>query len=270
MRSVEPCQPHVSYERYSVIIQTHKSHYRCITQHDHGIISGELALAWRDPHTGEAASSDVVLATYLHDVLWVPIDAQLRIHNGRPLDFLAYPEEDKLSFYAAGVAQMGQLNAYTGFLHARHFGEFVSREKHRHFRAHMDQLRDHFSAQCTAEQRARADSDLALLRLFDVFSLLLCMTGEGIVREPPPWLRPSPLMEQRGLQAYWDKGDVVFEPFCFDAPFHVAIPYRDIEAHDNEDRLRASFLRAGVQHQWVYVRGKNHAGALASPSEQKE
>lgn len=237
-----------------MIIQDRKSHYRCITQHHHGIISGELALAWRDPQTGRGVRTEVIEATYLHDVLWVPMDARLRFDGDRPLDFLSFPEPEKLEYYAAGIALVTRQDPYVGLLHAMHFGEFVSRDKHPDFRAAIDTHIQDARARLTDRTLQQVDEDLAALRLFDVISLLLCMTMPGGTRQPPPWLAPSPHLTRRGVEARWEGDALTLSPPCFDAPLRVGVPHRDIPREGRADELQAALQRAEFQHTVLELR----------------
>ena len=56
-----------------MIIQTRQETLRFITQHDHGLLAGEIAHAWRRP-SGAALSAPLVRAIALHDLAWGPID----------------------------------------------------------------------------------------------------------------------------------------------------------------------------------------------------
>lgn len=238
-----------------MIIQEHATAYRFISQHDHGRISGLFAQAWRDPVTGERASEALISATYLHDILWVPIDLMPRFSGKKPLDFIAFPEADKLEAYVHGIVSVSAVDAYMGLLHARHFSEFVSRQRHPSFRSEMDLLIADLERQITVSERARVDEDLALLRLFDVFSLLICMTGPHIARMPPPWLAPSPLLVRRGLDAFWPAPDqFVLCPYVFTGSFSVRIPYREVDKAEDTTALLESFAGAPTRWQDVRVR----------------
>lgn len=247
-----------------MIIQEHATTYRLITQHDHGRISGIFAQAWRDPVTGERASEALIHATYLHDILWVPIDLLPRFANGKPLDFIAFPEDDKLEAYAHGIVSVSSIDAYMGLLHARHFSEFISREQHPRFRSEMDALISDLTARISSTERERADDDLALLRLFDVFSLLLCMTGPHIARTPPPWLDPSPLLVRRGLDAFWPARDqFALSPYVFDRALSVRIPYREVPKTSEAAVLLEAYAGAPTLWQEVHVRAPSQAEMAA-------
>lgn len=251
---------------YTVIIQDRKSHYRCITQHHHGVISGEIALAWRDPDTGEGVSDAVIEATYLHDVLWVPMDARLYFDGDRPLDFLAFPEASKLEYYAAGIALVTRQDAYMGLLHARHFGEFVSRDKHPDFRAAIDAHIHDARARLSDRTLQQVDADLTALRLFDVLSLLLCMTMPGGTRQPPPWLAPSPHLTRRGIEARWEGDALTLSRPCFDTPLLLGVPHRDIPREGSAEALRAAFQGAEFQHTVLTLRDASSTPPPDEPS----
>lgn len=247
-----------------MIIQDHLTYVRCITQHDHGRLSGELASVWKDPATGLGANEELVIATYLHDVLWVPMDHLPRVdaQSLRPLDFLAYPESDKLAGYEFGIDQIQTVDAYVALLHALHFSEFVRRDLHPGFRQRMDKRIEDLRAILGVERCATVDEDLALLRLFDVFSLLLCMTGPTIARTPPPWLNPSPHLTRRGMRAWWEDDALILDPYCFEAPLDVSIPYRDLPRGLTEAAFQAAFLAAPLESFHVKIRPSTGSGLV--------
>lgn len=247
-----------------MIIQEHANAYRFITQHDHGRISGIFAQAWRDPVSAQPVRNTVIAATYLHDILWVPLDLLPRVDRSKPLDFIAFPENDKLDAYAFGIQAVAAHDPYMGLLHARHFSEFVSRDKHPKYRASMDALIEELTAKVSAHARASADEELALLRLFDVFSLLLCMTGPHIARTPPPWLNPSPLLTQRGLDAFWPAKDVfALSPYPFNTALDIAIPYKETSRTKDMAQLLAEYAAAPLAWHRVTVRAPTDAELAA-------
>lgn len=243
-----------------MIIQEHATTYRFISQHDHGRISGLFAQKWRDPATGSIAHAKLIEATYLHDILWAPLDLLPRVTDAGPLDFIAFPEDEKLDAYAHGILAVSAVDPYMGLLHARHFSEFISRTRHPQFRTQMDAHIQALSKVLSAEQNAQMDEDLALLRLFDVFSLLVCMTGPHIARTPPPWLDPSPLLTSRQLDAFWPALDhFVIAPYCFAGTIDVAIPYRETPRHRDAGQLLEAFAAAPLQWQHITVRAPDEA-----------
>lgn len=218
-------------------------------------MSGIFAQAWRDPVTGHTADEDLIAATYLHDILWVPLDLLPRIVDDRPADFIAFPEADKLQAYTHGIDAVASLDPYIGLLHARHFSEFVSRDKHPKYRAAMDTRILKLRAKLSAAVLARNDEDLALLRLFDVFSLLVCMTGPHIERTPPPWLNPSPLLARRSLTAFWPNTNTfVVAPYCFNDELKLSIPYRSIPRTAETATMIKAYIQAPVEWHRITVR----------------
>ena len=53
-----------------MILQHRDDAIRCILQHDHALLSGELALAWRP-----GLPQEMVLTIALHDLAWQPHNA---------------------------------------------------------------------------------------------------------------------------------------------------------------------------------------------------
>lgn len=239
-----------------MIIQDLPHTIRLITQHDHGRLSGIFAQAWRDPTTGEHAHPHLIEATYLHDILWTAVDLLPRYDDAQRhfADFIAFPMDAKIEAYTYGIQQVGKVSPYAGLLHARHFSEFMSRDKYPAFRHEMDGYIAQRRQELTMAVLAHENEDLALLRLFDVMSLILCMTGPAITRTPPPWLNPSPLMTQRNVHCAWVNAHTLqFAPFCFDAPFTLSIPFREVARSEDPIQMLSDFAAAPWQSHEVQI-----------------
>ena len=255
-----PTHP-ISFRGNLMIVQDLGDRIRCIDQHDHAILSGVFASAWVGAQEKSPASSELIVATSLHDMCWIDADISPRFdpHSGRPWDFLAYPEAPKLALYLRGIAAMERLHPYGALLHALHFSSFADPKRQPAFHQEIGAIVARCSERCSREGHRldRVTRDLELLRIFDVLSLLLCMTGPEIERAPPPWLAPSPLLQREGLTTRWERGDFVIDPFPFDAPFDVSIVYREVATHVDGSVDAGELAAAPRQAQRVRVRPAN-------------
>lgn len=252
-----------------MIVQDLGDRIRCIDQHDHALLSGVFAGFWRDPQSGERASSELITATALHDMCWIAADKTPRFNpdSGRPYDFLSYPEGAKLSLYLDGIQAMEALHPWGALLHALHFSSFASPAHHPEFHAKISALIERYTQRCHREGWPLDDveAELKRLRLFDVFSLLLCMTGPEIERPAPPWLEDSPLLRAQGIQAYWEEGDFVMTPFYFTQPFDVSIVYRDVDTRVDGSVDYQALVNAGRFARRIRVRPPHDAARSEHP-----
>lgn len=242
-----------------MIVQDLGDRIRCIDQHDHAILSGTFAGNWHDPQTGKPVTSDLITSTALHDMCWIEADLHPRFDpaSGRPFDFLSYPEAAKLQLYLRGIETMERLHPWGALLHAMHFSSFASPGAHPTFHASVAAIIQRTTERCHREgwELDTLREDLELLRLFDVFSLLLCMTGPELERPAPPWLNPSPLLSKRSMTAYWEDGDYVIAPFHFREPFVVSIVYRDVDTKTDGSVSYDELVKAPRYARKVRIRG---------------
>lgn len=194
-----------------MLVQARARGLRLIRQHDHALLAGELAGAWRASDDGDRLRWRLVLATALHDAVWWTEDRQPRLDPGTrgPHDFASLPAPMKRRFIAEGTARLEGLDPEVAAL----------------VRAHHETL--------LGGSHGEHDPDLAWLRFFDNLSLFACLTPPGALEEArPPWLRSSVLRTPEGgsLSLEWrGENELSLSPFLLaSAPFTVEIPHRDL------------------------------------------
>lgn len=228
-----------------MIVQRRLSEIRLITQHDHGLLSGELASRWRDPDSGDRLSSVLIVVAKLHDFAWEAIDDAI-IHwcqRGLPADFTSYPEEEKLVVYQQGIEELSNIHPYAGLLLSRHYSAFSTEERAPMFTTRERIRRKRLTDECLNRgfDPSQIEADFELLKVLDVLSLLICVTPPGSLQEDwPVWLNPSPLLKKRGMSATWRGEALTLDPFPFDAPIESVIPYRLLP--DEIDRAKPFHL----------------------------
>ena len=216
-----------------MIVQPRGSHVRLYTQHDHGLLSGELAAAWRDPETGAQLDATLILAIALHDLAWRELDHTMQQPDkeGIPTDFLHWPEADKLRVYENGIEQLAEIHPWAGLLLSRHYSSFVieADEPQFHQRQHLLQQRLRDEAAARGYNVGAEDADFELLRFLDVLSLIVCICEPGSDPESHPvWLQSNVVEERFGYQVSWSGNDVIVDPFPFTEPTRVSIPWVEI------------------------------------------
>lgn len=179
-----------------MLIQARQGRLRLVRQHDHGLLSGEMAAAWK----GSLGSSEwdrvVILATSLHDLGWRELDERPRWNpeTGRPHDFLDFPAEEKYQAASEGIDRIEELHPYAAVLVSLHYASFGSPGRPSDFEEDEEDRRVELldSLEDDAPGPRQIQADLQALRLFDNLSLFLCLTPPGAdPSSAPSWLTPD-------------------------------------------------------------------------------
>lgn len=203
---------------------------RCFAQHDHAILSGELAAAWVGPGD-DARDYMTVLAIGMHDIGWREADGVPRLDpaTARPYDFVALPLADRVAVYGDGIDALEHLHPYAGLLGSLHLSAFVDPSAAPDFARREADRRERLTTTLGAppEQVARG---LELLKALDRLSLIACLTPPGAVPSAvPPWLGDSIRVDGRAYHVAWDsESRVTLDPFPLRSPLSVTIPFRDL------------------------------------------
>jgi hypothetical protein len=236
-----------------MIVQKRHSETRLISQHDHGILSGQFAARWVEPETEERLDDVLILTAELHDYAWTDIDRSIRHWRepDQPADFLTYPEDEKLVIYQRGIEELGQMHPYAGLLLSYHYTAFTSEERAPMFIKRQKAMREQFRQDCRDRgfDPSNAEKDFELLKLLDVLSLIICVTPPGSDEEYWPfWLNPSHLLEKFNFETKWKNGSLQIDPFPFDQVIETQVPYRTLDATDRKERpIYLEELDAGLQ-----------------------
>jgi len=233
-----------------MLIQTRGPALRLIRQHDHGLVAGELAAAWKDPPGSGEWGRVVVLATSLHDLGWRELDAPPRWNpeTGRPYDFLDFPSEAKYEGAADGIDRIEELHPYAAVLVSLHYASFAPAGRPSEFEEAEEERRvellDSLGDEAPGPRQIRAD--LQALQLMDNLSLFLCLTPPGADPDPRlSWLTPDllriPEGEEGGAERIisldWRDGSVaVLDPYPFEEEeLELEIPFRDLDREQFPD-----------------------------------
>lgn len=221
-----------------MLIQRRDDRLRLIRQHDHGLLSGELAAAWTGMDGSEGLDEEVILATALHDLAWRELDVRPRWNpeTGLPHDFLDFPSWEKYEAAVEGIDRVADLHPYAGVLVSLHYTSIGSPGRPVEFEEAEEERRLELLADLEDEAPGPAGirRDLDHLRLFDNLSLFLCLTPPGAgTGSRPPWLTPDLLEAPAsgvGLALAWESEvRAVLEPFPFEAgAVDLELPFRDL------------------------------------------
>ncbi len=157
-----------------------------VPQPEHARMSGELAARWRERPVDAA----VALAIGHHDDGWIDWERAPRAggDTGRPLHFPELPVEDHLAIWRRGPALVAARDPYSGILVSHHgsgltemklrFSSALSPADRTALKRYLDEQRV-FRERVAREAGlvldfGRVGRDVALLRLLDFLSLVLC------------------------------------------------------------------------------------------------
>lgn len=242
-----------------MIIRPFTNGYICIQQHDHAKLSGWLAASWGNTRVppNDTSQNALVLATAMHDIGWVQIDAEPHWNESKnqPSSFQDEPIARRVNRYTNGIDQVAQEDPYAALLCSRHYTSFFSPENLAQlgepaitFVAHEKKRQVALAETLSNEERgaelARADYDLTLLKLWDHISLFVGLNTPGASKaEEHPWYREGfqPIYlsypdykagdpsTQVSFQACWlDTRQISLEPFPFPRPLTCILPYRQV------------------------------------------
>ncbi len=157
-----------------MIVAVEDGAYRVVTQPDHAHLAGEILSLWRaDGMPVNPRRGDIVFAGREHDNGWREADAAPRCGgDGRPVDFLAMPREQRLEIWERGTTRFLERRPYAALLIVRHGGRGGARARERRLRR---------------EQRAGGRAlvaDYRLLGAADAISLAACAGGTGPLALP--------------------------------------------------------------------------------------
>ncbi|WP_223066196.1 DUF3891 family protein [Paenibacillus caui] len=226
-----------------MIVRDQNTEFVMIEQHEHGRLSGDMAVQMNSAILSEEEpyAADVITAIYEHDRGWISLDKD-PIWNDRsqqPFTFIDYPLEPKLAAYRLGLDEIERKSPYAALLCSMHYASFT-------MQAHEEEWKRFYHAEIKRQERLRASlgieaKDLRvyrhfrLLQLCDDLSLYVCMNEPGVSKkEEHPWFREgfansslfSPDQDQ-ALAAEWlDRESVAVHPSPFRGPFEIGIRYK--------------------------------------------
>lgn len=240
-----------------MLVQPRADHLRIFTQHDHGLLSGDMAARWTNVQLGARPGADMILAASLHDAPWRHADQHVSWNpdTRRPHDFISHPREARLALYRLGLDELESLSRHAALLTSRHYvrllgarvpNDFLAHETARQARLALSLGVSLDSPTLQAQQR--------LLSLLDNISLFVCMTTPG--SDPsthPVWLGPRAFIyddQGRALRLTWrDEHTLHIDPSPFDAPQRFEIPCRRLEGlrFDDDQALQGAWRLATPQ-----------------------
>ncbi|RWZ54782.1 DUF3891 family protein [Halobacillus fulvus] len=223
-----------------MIVNEREEDFLMIRQHDHAKLSGEIVSHWKkDFLLRSKLREEADWAIVQHDRAWIPLDEEPRWNEEkqRPYSFIDYPQEEKFAAYQRGIEEVASQSLYAGMLCSMHYQSFLPDDSEdpvvRQFVEEEKQRQeDLFATMAMDIPRDVYDLHFRRLQFCDDLSLYVCMQEPGTPKEQEvSWFkngfRQSFDFAPEGMMAHWiDDKQVSVDPFPFQAPFDVLIPYK--------------------------------------------
>ncbi|SDJ55198.1 DUF3891 family protein [Salimicrobium halophilum] len=249
-----------------MIVREYEEGFVMIRQHDHAVISGEMARNWKkDFLLTSRIRSEADWAVEVHDRAWIPLDQEplWNEEQQRPYTFVDYPLEEKLQAYRNGIEATAKESLYAGILTSMHYQSF--------FENNQDdtRMKDFYEEQTRVQEdylsRMKVEVPMELrqlhfdrLQFCDNLSLYICMNEPGASKEREiPWFKDG--FPQRfdiapgGIQSYWkNESSVILTPFPFAGEWTASVPYRFVtKARIGEIGLAEAYQEAEERDYFV-------------------
>lgn len=236
-----------------MIIRDSESHFTMTTQHDHAILSGEIAKFFEPSYFGDTTFIDgLLLAIRENDRGWIGLD-ETPIWNDNinaPFSFMNYPIYPKLPMYAKGISEVEKMNDYAGLLCSIHYTSFGHIRKSKH-----PDCIEYMNNEINRQQRINKklnypDSDIVtnhyrLLQLCDELSLYVCLNKEGASKnEEHPWYKDgfeTMIGTQKFIAEWISETEIRITPFPFNHSFKTVLLTKHVQ---KELRNRVGIKRA--------------------------
>lgn len=209
------------------------SHFVLINQHEHGLLSGEIAFHWGN-ESFPGIRYNLVLAASLHDYSWTMIDSALpwNDESKRPYDFINIPDELRLEIYQRGLDDVEKIQPYTALVTSLHYCSFFTRGKSAEIDNFLDREKERQRRLRANYYNKNLQLNLSLLQLFDNISLYLCLNKPGVRKENEhPWYKNgfetfTDNNKSIKISASWkNKYTVAMDPFPFRKNWTTSLRY---------------------------------------------
>lgn len=239
----------------TMLVQPRGDTVRLFTQHDHGLMCGDLAHAWRMAPWPDGPPRWIVQAAALHDLAWTDRDAAPRwcAETGGVESFTDLRPHERGELYAAGLDRVEAIEPAAAVVCSLHYsafvpddqGAFAAGEAARRARlAHTTGL---------SAERDEVTSGLELVRALDLLSLAMCLTAPGSDEgSAPTWVHRPARVGGREIVARFVADDVVvLDPFPLVGSVELRIPFRDVSTGATRDAARlADAWRDAAPNRW--------------------
>ncbi len=239
-----------------MLVQPRGDTIRLFTQHDHGLMCGDMAHAWRSAPWPAGPPRTVVQAAALHDLAWVARDAvPLALDGaGRVEAFTDLTPADRAALYARGLDDVERIDPAAAMICSLHYAAFVPSGAASFARTEAERRARLAAALGYGDDAPTVRQGLELVRALDLLSLTICLTAPGSVEgSAPSWVHRPARVAGVDVTARFVANDVVvLAPFPLAGPTELRVPYREIgrDACNNPGALQAAWEDADTAA-WV-------------------
>lgn len=223
-----------------------------VKQHDHGLLSGELAIWFKEEHVPEAGRREEVLrAVSNHDRGWIDLDETPFWNDAEdaPYSFIDFPVVPKLTFYKRGLDEIEADTPYGALLCSLHFERLIKVAGLDYpeltvYQEHEEQRRARIHRELEQTKPIREDElyyDSRTLQFCDDLSLYMALNEPGSPKsEEHPWWSEGfsgsedfNFTSGRTITAEWqDKSTLILDPFPFKKTLEVTFMLRRVQKAD--------------------------------------
>lgn len=220
----------------NLIIRDNGVFFTLIRQHDHGLLSGEIASHWGNQDFSRPRDK-LILTASLHDLSWIENDAVLHWNEkeNKPYDFTSLPFKVRLPMYKKGLDLTERLHPYGSLLTSKHYCSFFTKGENRDVDEFLEKEEVRQERLKSSFFEEPLEKDLRDLQTWDNLSLYLCLNRPGVAKENEhPWFK-------EGIQAFNKNGEsvtlhlrwlnertVTLNPFPFSESWSTTLPYAQV------------------------------------------
>lgn len=222
-----------------MIIQEREKEWELVKQHDHALVSWQIAKSWKsDLFSYSAKKKDVLLAIRHHDRAWISLDEEVRWNQEKeePYGFTTYPLIEKVEAYKNGVDEVEAISPYAALLCSRHYTSFFSMNENtpsityqflKEEEQRRENIKDQLNGKITEEE---IKEHVKILQFSDDLSLYICLNPPGVTKEEEfPWFKDG--FRQRfffapdGMKAEWRSESIIaLTPFPLVEDTEITLP----------------------------------------------
>lgn len=246
-----------------MIIRESKESFTFIRQHDHANLAGEFFINLKKDFLTVDYYESLKFAIYQHDRSWIvpdiePIWDDL---NGRPYDFITYPENLKYHFYRLGIEQTDQVNSYAALLCSLHYTSFLvnaDSENGQSFYTKEIQRQKHLMQRLNIKNDAFIKYQLKILKFCNDLSLYVCLNKPGVdKKDEHPFYKDgfqdSAFFNEGGekniIASYTERNLIKFNCSPFENKFDLKVTFKTVL---KEDISLLGLSKAFAKQPWVF------------------
>ncbi|TLS37894.1 DUF3891 family protein [Pseudalkalibacillus caeni] len=252
----------IVYEREDDFVMT--------KQHDHALLSGEIAADWDSKwFLAPSERKSVEYGIKQHDRGWIGLD-DIPFWNDKhhaPYSFMDFPLLPKLTFYKKGIDEVQEEDVYAALLCSMHYISFFNGVKNKHA---IEFVKEEKKRQSWIKSNLQINSlkedfltfHFQLLQFCDDLSLYICFQEPGVGKKDElTWYKdgfPQSfffLKNNERIKATWlNESKIRLDPFPLQQEITVSVPLRVVPKEKiKEMGIAAAFSQTPIQTRTVLL-----------------